>query len=140
MTGVFSGGCAYTYFEHGNNYGIVKPTDDGIEKKPEFELLKSQFKTVNNRTIYQLYTADVKDYEHWIGDFPEQRANRWYASSDIPTVPGGLDSLVQDLTDEREWEVVDRGVISESTRNDSDQRSPDDLVKELSKVKVREDT
>ena len=119
MTGVFSGGCVYTYLESGNRYGIVHVRADGqIQRKDEFARLRAQYETVNARTRDEVYTADCKDYESWVGEFPgnERRhattgaPRAWHATSDVPRVPGGLESLIQELKDEGEWELVDEEV------------------------------
>lgn len=118
MTGVFSGGCLYTYLEYGNRYGIVKPALKGVRRKPEFEELKNHFGVVNARSLKELYTAECKDYESWSGEFP-QTGERWLATSDIPEMQGGLERLLQEIQDEKEEKIV----VAERSKDNSQGRA-----------------
>lgn len=99
MTGVFSGGCLYTFRDAGhNNYGIVEVDERGqVQKKPEYETLKRTFRTVNNRMDEELFGGHVKDYEEWEGEYPERKENRWMATNELPEFPMDLDEVMQSL-------------------------------------------
>lgn len=135
MTGVFSGGCLYTYFEYGIRYGIVKPTASGVDRKEEFARLKNQFDAVNQRDRNELYTAKPKDYEAWVGNFPELD-ERWWATNTPPQVQGGWGSLVQDIEDEREWQFIDRELPDEDDEQDGKIGVVDQLAGQISGLRL----
>ena len=137
MTGVFSGGCLYTYFEDGSRYGVVELTDEGaVRRKAEFVLLKQQFRMVGRRKQADLYLGSAKDYEHWVGEFQRTAQNRWLATSEAPSVSGGLDWLVEDLKDEQEWELVGKESQSESATSTTD--TPQNLIARIAALAVAE--
>jgi hypothetical protein len=150
MTGVFSGGCLYTYLESGNRYGIVYLRADGdIQRKDEFARLKTQYEKVNARTKDEQYTADCKDYETWVGVFPTHERwhattnapRAWHATSDVPRIPGGLESLIQELTDEKEWELVDKDVnVEVADYGDTSNGDVDRLTDQVGKLTVGKET
>jgi 1,3-beta-glucanosyltransferase GAS5 len=102
MTGVFSGGCMYTYFEYGNSYGIVNINDDGeVEKKAECDDLKRRLEVVNSRELEEIWTAPPRSYEDWSGNFPPVGRD-WNATSAIPNLPASMAELHQEIrSDER---------------------------------------
>jgi hypothetical protein len=114
MTGVFSGGCAYTYFEGGNRYGIVKATGHEVRNKDEYARLREQFGVVNRRTQDEVFAAECKDYEGWEGAFPEA-GQRWHAMPRLPQIHEGLDNLILELKDEKEWDLVDVNEVVEGS-------------------------
>lgn len=146
MTGVFSGGCLYTYFEYGNRYGIVKVRAEGeVQRKEEFVRLKAQYEKVNTRTRKEIYTADCKDYEGWVGEFPGHETRHavtdvpreWHATSDVPRVSGGLEGLIQELKDEKEWELIDTDTqVEETDDQEPKNMDVDDLTNKVSKLAV----
>jgi hypothetical protein len=99
MTGVFSGGCLYTFYETGDGHGIVNVGDDGNleQKQDECRNLKHHFDIVNSRTKSQLYSTDSKNYEDWTGAFPQVQQSRWYATSNIPAPPAGIQELYREI-------------------------------------------
>lgn len=103
MTGVFSGGCFYTFYSPGSNdYGIVEVDEEGkVWKKAEFETLKRRFRTVNVRMEEELFVEDVEDYEAWEGEFPETVENRWMATSTLPEFPGNWEGIIRELSQYR---------------------------------------
>ena len=127
MTGVFSGGCLHTYHEHGNNYGTVQIGEDGkVYKKREFQNLKKHFGVVNKRSPQELYSAEVKDYEQWRGEFPATTVDKWHATENVPSFPGSLEGLLHEMRDEKEWELVD---VPSSTTSEGQTRAVfDDLA------------
>ena len=109
MTGEFSGGCVYTWFESGNRYGLVEVPDTGYRRKrPDYEGLKRRLDVVGQRSRAEVYVAEPKDYEQWRGEMPAQ-TSRWQASADIPEFPGEWENMIRELEEEREWEVVEPG-------------------------------
>ncbi|EME43296.1 glycoside hydrolase family 72 protein [Dothistroma septosporum NZE10] len=106
ITSVFSGGCPCTCYEHGNKHGIVKEDGQGwLYRKPDSNLLRRGFQTVNSRVPEELFDARVKIYESWTGDYPERDEHRWFATSASPDCPLDLAKLLSKLEEEREWEV-----------------------------------
>lgn len=105
MTGVFSGGCLYTFYDSGSeNYSIVNADGDGnVKKKPEFETLKRRFRQVSLRLEEDVFDDDavVGEYETWRGDFPEKKGNRWMANGEGPEFPGDWDGVVSKILETR---------------------------------------
>lgn len=110
MLGKYSGGCVYCYEEYWNGYGIVKRGEDGrVERKREFENLKRRLQEASRVLATAMSGMEPRDYENWTGEFPgETRKDLWLATSALPRCPGDLAAFVQELKDEREWDVVDR--------------------------------
>ncbi|KAK5166479.1 1,3-beta-glucanosyltransferase [Saxophila tyrrhenica] len=120
MTGVYSGGCVYTYFEHGNQYGIAEigegfsVGEDGETigigergervKKEEFGRLKEGLRMVGERTSEQLFTEEVKDYEGWTGTFPAVQGS-WHATANLPDLPASVEAMYEEIWKEREEQV-----------------------------------
>ncbi|KAI7222039.1 hypothetical protein KC333_g1421 [Hortaea werneckii] len=105
MTGVFSGGFAYTFFEYGGReYGLVKIDADGRRKtRQEFNSLRNKFRKVNVRFEDEVAVAERKDFEDWMGEFPELRqgGTGWLAGKDLPEFPGSWEDAVQAVRDQR---------------------------------------
>ncbi|RMY78283.1 hypothetical protein D0863_00798 [Hortaea werneckii] len=101
MTGVFSGGFAYTFFEYGKRkYGLVEIDADGRRKpRQEFNSFRNKFRRVNVRFEDELAVAERKDHEGWLGEFPEleQGRNGWRAEKDLPEFPGSWEDVMQVL-------------------------------------------
>ncbi|KAF2208336.1 glycoside hydrolase family 72 protein, partial [Cercospora zeae-maydis SCOH1-5] len=109
MLGKYSGGCVYCFEEYGNGYGIVERTDEGVKRESEFETLKQRLQQASSGLATAMSGIEPQEYESWAGDFPSEPGNgRWLASSALPRFPGDLAGFVQELKDEREWDVVDR--------------------------------
>lgn len=112
MTDVVSGGLVYNYPQYrsdqkyGNSrYSIVVFPDGVLEKSAEFQRLKKQFRVIDQRKQDEVYSTHVKDYEGWIGEFPE-RSERWHATPQLPRYTGDWSSLIHDLEDEQDWVIV----------------------------------
>ncbi|KAI6818279.1 hypothetical protein KC340_g3317 [Hortaea werneckii] len=105
MTGVFSGGFAYTFFEYGKRkYGLVEVDADGGRKtRQEFNSLRNKFRRLNVRFEDEVAVAKRKDHDSWVGDFPEleQGRNGWRAGKDLPKFPGSWEDVVQAIRDQR---------------------------------------
>ncbi|KAK4501744.1 hypothetical protein PRZ48_007553 [Zasmidium cellare] len=114
MTGVYSGGCLYTFRDPGHSqYGIVEDDEEGIvRKKPEFETLKGRFRTVNARLEEEVLEEAVGDYENWQGVFPEHKENRWVATGDVPEFPGDWNEVVAKIQNDR----MERMLVEEASR------------------------
>ncbi|RMZ11453.1 hypothetical protein D0860_03385 [Hortaea werneckii] len=99
MTGVFSGGFAYTFFEYGKcEYGLVEIEADGRRKpRQEFNSLRNKFRKVNVRFEDEVAAAERKDHNSRVGEFPEieQGRNGWRAGKDLPEFPGSWEDIVQ---------------------------------------------
>lgn len=101
MTGVFSGGCLYTYFEHGNSYGIVEIGENGeVVRKEEFAKLKKNFEIVNQRPKTELFHDELHEQQGWIGTFP-QTDNNWHATSNIPNPPASMQDMLNEIRNEQ---------------------------------------
>ncbi|KAK3050982.1 1,3-beta-glucanosyltransferase [Extremus antarcticus] len=102
MTGVFSGGCIYTYFEYGNWYGIVTVKEDGeVEfKQPEFWRLKEKFGVVNARAVKEVHGKEVKGYEGWTGTFPAVQGG-WHAGANLPDLPATVEAMFEEIEKEK---------------------------------------
>ena len=104
MTGTFSGGFAYTFFEYGGRkYGLVKiDSDGGRQTRQEFNSLRNKFRKVNVRFEDEVAVAERKNFEDWMGDFPElvQGATGWLAGKDLPEFPGSWEDVVQVVRDQ----------------------------------------
>ncbi|KAI7567760.1 hypothetical protein KC343_g6593 [Hortaea werneckii] len=105
MTGVFSGGFAYTFFEYGKRkYGLVEIDADGRRKpRQEFNSFRNKFRRVNVRFEDELAVAERKDHEGWVGEFPEleQGRNGWRAETDLPEFPGSWEDVMQVVRGQR---------------------------------------
>ncbi|KAI7249521.1 hypothetical protein KC343_g3958 [Hortaea werneckii] len=105
MTGVFSGGFAYTCFEYGKRkYGLVEIDADGRRKpRQEFNSFRNKFRKVNVRFEDEVAVAERKDHNSWVGDFPEleQGRNGWRAGKDLPEFPGSWEDVVQVVQGQR---------------------------------------
>ncbi|PPJ60340.1 hypothetical protein CBER1_10733 [Cercospora berteroae] len=110
MLGAYSGGCVYCFEEYWNGYGVVKRGEDGrAERKREFETLKGRLQEASRVSATAMSGMEPRDYENWTGEFPgETRNDAWMATSALPCCPGDLAAFVQELRDEREWDVVER--------------------------------
>lgn len=109
MTGVFSGGCAYTYLEHGNGYGVVEISDDDrvMRKEGEFVRLKRQLEIVNQRSKDEVFgDAECRDYDSWTGTFPPTN-DRWNATSVVPVLQASIDKMWQEIRREREQTLAE---------------------------------
>jgi hypothetical protein len=133
MTGVFSGGCLYTYFEHGNRYGIVKAMGHEVKNKDEYARLRGQFEAVNQKVQDEVFTAQCKDYESWEGACP-QTGQRWHPKPGLPQVEQGLETLILELMDEKEWDLVDTNEAVEA--GDTNGEAVEQLTEHLSKMSV----
>ncbi|KAK4542268.1 hypothetical protein LTR36_006921 [Oleoguttula mirabilis] len=110
MTGVFSGGFTYTFFDYAKTgYGVLALGEDGQRvKQQDFYSLEKTFRAVNVRLPEEVATAEGRDYEVWKGQFPPQQHNHttWSATSELPPFPGDWTEVLQDLTDRRDPEIV----------------------------------
>ncbi|KAK5119835.1 hypothetical protein LTR85_007161 [Meristemomyces frigidus] len=112
MTGVFSGGFAYTFFDYARSggYGVVAVSEGGRRrtKRRDFSSLESKFRAVNVRLPEEVAIAGIKRYEEWRGEFPERQVNRWFATPELPAFPGDWTEVLQQLDSEQESAVFKR--------------------------------
>jgi hypothetical protein len=119
MTGVYSGGSAWTFFEYSTSkYGLVEARESGerVTREQEFNALKNRMRKVNSRTAETVATTEAKDYENWRGEFP-QRDQRWNATASIPTFPGDWEVIMQEAGEEKDWEIISASVASDTGLN-----------------------
>lgn len=138
MTHVFSGGCAYEFFENANRYGLVKEEDDGtLTKLPDFENLRFSIKE-------SVETPRTDD--QWASDrlttvrapsFPPTNVN-WQATSAIPPCPLDWSVVEQQIEFEKEWIVIDDypqtgGVVTEGL---SQQQPHEMIASDVAKLSI----
>lgn len=133
MTGVFSGGCAYTFLECGNGYGVVRARGREVVRKEEFERLSERFGIVNRRAQGEVFREECKDYEGWEGAFPET-GERWHAKAVLPQVSGGLESLMLELKDEKEWLLISADEIND--RGDANDEAVEGLAENVDQMAI----
>lgn len=105
MTGVFSGGCVYTFIEPGNDYGMIaNREEDEVEKKQDFFSYKKRLTEVAKRPISEVF-AETKEITGWLGEFPKHR--NWFAGPDIPKGPADWGTIIQCLRDAKEWDMIE---------------------------------
>ena len=136
MTGVFSGGCAYTFIQGGNRHGIIRATGHEVKNKEEYGRLREQLAAVNQRGQEELFTAECKDYEGWEGVFPET-GEGWHARPVLPQVPEGLATVIQELKDEKEWDVIES---SEVTRDSENGEAVDQLSQHIGDMTIAKES
>ncbi|KAK4565832.1 hypothetical protein LTR86_003681 [Recurvomyces mirabilis] len=87
MTGVFSGGFAYTFFESGNLYGMVKTQEDGFRKPArDFNRFRKHFKIINCRATEELF-SQTSDAEVPALELQTLPSDRWLAGPQLPPFP-----------------------------------------------------
>ena len=118
MTGMYSGGSVYTFFESGNGYGILDSKSDEAAprlmtevelerkekeskaKREDFHNLEARIRKVNVRDEDDLYDErkdEATTYEDWRGGFPQIHERQWLATSEIPEFPGGWAEITREL-------------------------------------------
>ncbi|GME79723.1 unnamed protein product [Ambrosiozyma monospora] len=81
MTGVWSGGIVYMYFEEDNNYGLVKVEDDKVKTLKDFDNLKKQMGGISPKI------AKVSEvHSDAVLACPATYAN-WAAATVLPPTP-----------------------------------------------------
>ncbi|KAI9643474.1 1 3-beta-glucanosyltransferase gel4 [Ciborinia camelliae] len=108
MTGVWSGGIVYMYFQEANDYGLVSVSGDTVSKLPDFTALSKQLATATpsstNSASYAV-TNTVAQACPAIG-------TAWAASSNLPPIANAdlCDCMVKSLSC-----VADSGITGNST-------------------------
>lgn len=113
MTGVYSGGFAYTLLESNNGYGVVeidKDTGRRRQKSGDYSNLKRRFAAVNQRSAVGTANEEVRTYEDWIAGF-----SHWSAGHEIPPFPGNWEEVLRHfppLSYERPFDETEPSVNS----------------------------
>jgi hypothetical protein len=82
MTGVFSGGIVYMYYQEANDYGLVKVSGDKATKLKDFDALKNQVKKASPKAVDMAsYKASGK-----MSECPKLTDN-WRANKALPPTP-----------------------------------------------------
>ncbi|KAL9107122.1 MAG: hypothetical protein Q9227_007902 [Pyrenula ochraceoflavens] len=83
MTGVFSGGIVYMYFQEDNNYGLVSVDGDTASKLPDFTALSSQLAKISPKT------TDMSAYNptNTAAQSCPSVGSQWAAASALPPTP-----------------------------------------------------
>ncbi|KAK2594185.1 hypothetical protein QQS21_008124 [Conoideocrella luteorostrata] len=82
MTGVFSGGIVYMYYQEANDYGLVKVDGDKATKLKDFDPLKKEVTKAKPKTLNM---ADYKPSGK-MNECPKLTDN-WQANSALPPTP-----------------------------------------------------
>lgn len=81
MTGVWSGGIAYLYFEGENHYGVVEEAPDGsVAKMADFDNLQQRLKPARA-------TTELQPQREGIVSPPCPAGQAWRASTQLPPTP-----------------------------------------------------
>jgi len=105
MTGVFSGGFAFTFSDHVTKpYGVVGVGADGQRQRRQgFYSLKEKSVIVDARSLEEVGMAEDKDYEKWRGEFPDQQERSgWFASPNMLAYPGDWEQTLTELKHEKQ--------------------------------------
>ncbi|CCE79442.1 Piso0_001504 [Millerozyma farinosa CBS 7064] len=81
MTGVWSGGIVYQYFEETNNYGLVSVSGSSVSTMDDFNSLKSQLGSISPSTANTKSVSSVS-----ATSCPSTGAD-WSASTNLPPTP-----------------------------------------------------
>ncbi|KAF4121867.1 X8 domain [Geosmithia morbida] len=82
MTGVFSGGLVYMYFQEDNDYGVVEVKNDKVTKMKDFDALKKAHAAADPKGV----TEDEYDGAHKRETCPAI-SKYWKANSVLPPTP-----------------------------------------------------
>ncbi|EEB06247.1 cell wall protein Gas1 [Schizosaccharomyces japonicus yFS275] len=107
MTGVWSGGIAYQYFETNNNYGVVSIESSSVVTLTDFPYLASQFGAVTPTTSSDVSTTTVT-----ASCLPTN--TNWVAAVELPPTPS--DEICQCMSNSRSCVVLDS--VSSSSYTD----------------------
>ncbi|KAK3679784.1 1,3-beta-glucanosyltransferase [Recurvomyces mirabilis] len=111
MTGVFSGGFAYTFFESGNGHGIVKTQEDGFRKPArDFDRFRKHFKIINCRAAKELF-SQASDAEVPALELQNLPSDRWAAGPELSPFPGDWDRTIGDVVHARAPDSSDAIVL-----------------------------
>ncbi|EFY92020.1 hypothetical protein J3458_019001 [Metarhizium acridum] len=82
MTGTFSGGIVYMFYQEANDYGLVKVSGDKVTKLKDFDALKNKVKAATPKTV------DESDYKPGgkMNECPKLTDN-WQANKALPPTP-----------------------------------------------------
>lgn len=106
MTGVFSGGCLYEFYDGANGYGLV---ERGGDVTGEFGVLKERMRDGDGDGGTERRAGKNEDENEWRGEFPAL-STFWHAMPEVPAtvvdwraVEGGI------LQERKEWVVIGMG-------------------------------
>ncbi|KAB8293110.1 hypothetical protein EYC80_007469 [Monilinia laxa] len=108
MTGVWSGGIVYMYFQEANDYGLVSVSGDTVSKLPDFTALSKQLATVTpSFTNSASYTPT-----NTVAQACPATGTAWAASSNLPPIANAelCECMVKSLSC-----VADSGISGDSS-------------------------
>lgn len=100
MTGVFSGGVAYTYMRSGHDrqdkYPLIVVGENGSrQRKRDFGYLKGRLTRLSKRSDAEVFgDHKSKDYESWRGTFPEKTVNFPADPDEVPAFPMNWETVL----------------------------------------------
>jgi len=114
MKDVWSGGIVYMFHEEANKYGLVKITDNKVEKLPDFNNLKKQISKIDDADLEGVSLSSYTPTNTKARDCPKSQ-KAWAASPTLPPTPDRalctcmLDSL--ECTTKRSVKEEDIGAV-----------------------------
>ncbi|KAH8200448.1 hypothetical protein TruAng_005411 [Truncatella angustata] len=110
MTGVFSGGIVYEFFELVNRYGLVKLAETGeLETLQDFHNLKNSFEQCLDVRPNTLAVWSDSQFTSTKAPTMPAKSSYWQASTELPGCPVDWDEARSELED-GQWVDVEREI------------------------------